>query len=158
MNKEKKKYLARNRKAFHDYHIEESFEAGIVLTGTETKSIRSGHLNISEGWVDTSVSNSVILRQVHVTPYEFGNIYNHDPIRPRSLLLNMREIATLQRGVERKGYSAIPLSVYLKGRWIKVNIALVKGKKQYDKRQAKKEKQDEKDAKRELKSSLRRNS
>lgn len=136
------KVLATNRKARHEYFIEETYECGIELKGTEVKSIRNGRLNLTDGYA--SVDNSeVFLKQVHISPYEQGNRFNVDPLRTRKLLLHKHEIRKLIGATTIKGYSLIPLSVYLKNGKVKVELALAKGKKLYDKRQdiAKKEAQ-----------------
>jgi len=127
------KTLALNRKARHNYFIEEVYEAGIELKGTEVKSIRAGKLNLAEGYA--SVDNTeVFLKQVHISPYEQGNIFNVDPLRPRKLLLHKQEIRKLIGLINQQGYSLVPLSVYLKRGKVKVSIGLAKGKKLYDKR------------------------
>lgn len=128
------KVLATNRKARHEYFIEETYECGIELKGTEVKSIRLGKLNLGEGYA--SVDNSeVFLKQVHISPYEQGNRFNVDPLRTRKLLLHKHEIRKLIGATTIKGYSLIPLSVYLKNGKVKIELALAKGKKLYDKRQ-----------------------
>ena len=128
------KVLATNRKAKHEYFIEETYECGIELKGTEVKSIRNGRLNLTDGYA--SVDNSeVFLKQVHISPYEQGNRFNVDPLRTRKLLLHKYEIRKLIGATTIKGYSLIPLSVYLKNGKVKVELALAKGKKLYDKRQ-----------------------
>ncbi|KXZ40248.1 SsrA-binding protein [Alkalithermobacter thermoalcaliphilus JW-YL-7 = DSM 7308] len=128
------KILAQNRKAKHNFFIEETYEAGIELKGTEVKSIRAGKVNLGEGFA--SIDNGeVFLKQVHVSPYEQGNIFNVDPLRTRKLLLHKHEIRKLIGAVKEKGYSLIPLSMYLKRGKVKVSIALAKGKKLYDKRE-----------------------
>lgn len=131
---EGKKILATNKKARHDYFIEEVYECGIELKGTEVKSIRAGRINLKEGFA--SVDNAeVFLKQVHISPYEQGNIHNVDPVRVRKLLLHKYEIRKLIGAIKEKGYSLVPLSVYLKRGKVKVEIGLAKGKKLYDKRQ-----------------------
>lgn len=128
------KTLATNRKARHEYFIEETYECGIELKGTEVKSIRQGKLNLTDGYA--SVDNSeVFLKQVHISPYEQGNRFNADPLRVRKLLLHKHEIRKLIGLTTIKGYSLIPLSVYLKNGKVKVELALAKGKKLHDKRQ-----------------------
>lgn len=128
------KTVATNKKARHDYFIEEAFEAGIELKGTEVKSIRMGKLNIKDGYA--RVENSeVFLYNVHISPYEKGNIFNVDPLRPRKLLLHKAEIRKLIGYVQQKGYALIPLSFYLKEGLIKVQLGVAIGKKTYDKRQ-----------------------
>ena len=128
------KTLATNRKARHEYFIEETYECGIELKGTEVKSIRQGKVNLTDGYA--SVDNSeVFLKQVHISPYEQGNRFNVDPLRTRKLLLHKYEIRKLIGATTIKGYSLIPLSVYLKNGKVKVELALAKGKKLHDKRQ-----------------------
>ena len=129
-----RKILAKNRKAYYEYFIEETYECGIELKGTEVKSIRQGKINITDGFA--SVDNSeVFLKQVHISPYEQGNRYNVDPLRIRKLLLHKHEIRKLIGATTVKGYSLIPLSVYLTRGKVKVELGLAKGKKLYDKRQ-----------------------
>ena len=128
------KIMARNQKAHHEYFIEEKFEAGIELSGTEVKSIRAGTLSLKEAWCQIK-DGELYIRQMHIAPYEQGNIFNKDPLRPRRLLMHKREIAHLFAKVKMEGYSIIPLSVYLKNSRVKLEIALCKGKKLYDKRQ-----------------------
>ena len=128
------KVIAQNRKARHDYFIEETYEAGIVLKGTEVKSIRGGKINLKDGYA--RVENSeVFLYNVHISPYEQGNIFNTDPIRIRKLLLHKREIRKLIGYVQQKGYSLIPLKAYLKNGKVKIELAVARGKAQYDKRE-----------------------
>lgn len=129
------KVVAKNREAQHEYFIEERFEAGIELTGTEVKSIRAGTLNLKDAWCAVK-DGELWLRQMHISPYEKGNIFNKDPLRPRRLLMHKREIMRLHSKVQQDGYSLIPLRVYLKKSRVKVEIALCKGKKLYDKRQS----------------------
>ena len=128
------KLIANNKKARHDYFVEDSFEAGIVLHGTEVKSLRQGHCSIKESFVDID-NGEVFIHQMHISPYEKGNIFNKDPLRVRKLLLHKYEIRKLIGKMNQKGYTLVPLSVYFKGSLIKVEIALAKGKKLYDKRQ-----------------------
>ena len=128
------KVIAQNRKARHDYFIEEVYETGIALKGTEVKSIRGGKINLKDGYA--RVENSeVFLYNVHISPYEQGNIFNTDPLRVRKLLLHKREIRKLIGYVQQKGYSLIPLRVYLKNGLVKVELAVARGKAKYDKRQ-----------------------
>lgn len=128
------KVLATNKKARHEFFIEETYECGIELKGTEVKSIRRGRVNLKEGYC--SVDNGeVFMKQVHISPYEQGNIFNVDPLRVRKLLLHKHEIRKLICATTVKGYSLVPLSMYLKNGRVKVEIALAKGKKLYDKRQ-----------------------
>jgi SsrA-binding protein len=129
-----KKIVAVNRKARHDYFILETFEAGISLTGTEVKSLRSGKVSMQDSYADVK-NGEVWIYNLHISPYEHGNIYNHDPKRPRKLLLNKDEIAYLVGKVKEKGLTLIPLSIYFNERgWAKVELGLAKGKKLYDKR------------------------
>ena len=127
------KIAARNQKAFHEYFIDEKFEAGIELTGTEVKSIRLGTLSLKEAWCQIK-DGQLYIRQMHIAPYEQGNIFNKDPLRPKKLLLHKSEIMKLLGAVQRDGCSIIPISMYLKHGRVKVEIALAKGKKLYDKR------------------------
>lgn len=130
----KVKVIAKNKKARHDYFIEETYEAGIALKGTEVKSIRLGMVNLKEGYAEVK-NGEVILYSVHVSPYEKGNVFNVDPIRPRKLLLHKREIRKLIGYINQKGYTLVPLQLYLNDRGlIKLQIGLAKGKKIYDKR------------------------
>lgn len=130
-----KKILARNRKAFHDYHIEETYESGMVLTGTEVKSIRAGRLNLKDSYA-TIEDGELWLHNMHISPYDQGNRFNHDPLRKRKLLMHRREINRLFGLTREKGYTLVPLEVYTKKGFIKVEIALASGKRQYDKRAA----------------------
>ena len=129
------KVLAQNRKAYHDYFVEEKFEAGIALAGTEVKSLRMGRLNLKDSYCAIK-GGEMLLQGMHISPYEKGNIFNKDPLRDRKLLLHRKEIDRLFGKVKQDGYSIIPLQVYLKGAYVKVEIGLCKGKKLYDKRQA----------------------
>ena len=131
---EGKKMLAENRAARHEYFVLETFEAGIELSGTEVKSIRLGTFNLKEAWCAVK-DGELWIRQMHISPYEQGNIFNKDPLRPRRLLLHKREIMRLYSKVKLEGNAIIPLSVYLKNSRVKVEIALCRGKKLYDKRQ-----------------------
>lgn len=129
-----KKILATNKKARHDYFIDEVYECGIELKGTEVKSIRQGRINLKEGYA--SVDNSeVFLKQVHISPYDQGNRFNVDPLRTRKLLLHKSEIRKLIGATTVKGYSLVPMSIYLKNGRVKLELGLAKGKKLYDKRQ-----------------------
>ena len=128
------KVAAVNRQARHEYLIEETFEAGIELFGTEVKSIRTGTLNLKDAWCQVR-NGELYIQQMHISPYEHGNIFNRDPLRPRRLLMHKREIMQLYGKVKQQGYALIPLRVYFKGSRVKVEIALAKGKKLYDKRQ-----------------------
>ncbi|SNT22373.1 SsrA-binding protein [Anaerovirgula multivorans] len=134
MGNEGRKILATNKKARHDYFIEETYEAGIELKGTEVKSIRQGKINIRDGYA--RVENSeVFLNNVHISPYEQGNIFNVDPLRVRKLLLHKREIRKLIGYVQQKGYTLVALSVYLSNGRVKIELGVARGKAEYDKRQ-----------------------
>ena len=134
MAKEPKKIIANNKKAFFDYFIEEKIEAGIELVGTEVKSLRMGKCSIKEAFVRIQ-DGEVYIYGMHISPYEKGNIFNKDPLRARKLLLHRQEIRKLQGQIAQKGYTLVPLNVYLKGSLMKVEIGLARGKKLYDKRQ-----------------------
>ena len=134
MAKESKKLIANNKKVYHDYFLLEKYEAGISLAGTEVKSLRMGKGSIKESFIRIE-NGEIILYGMHITPYEKGNIFNKDPLRPRRLLMHKREIMRLFQKVKLDGYAIIPISVYLKNSRVKVEIALCKGKKLYDKRQ-----------------------
>ena len=127
------KIMAKNQKARHEYFIDETFEAGIELVGTEVKSVRAGTLSLKEAWCQIK-DGEIFIKQMHVAPYEKGNIFNKDPLRPRRLLMHKREINRLYGKVKQDGFSIIPLSVYLKDSRVKVEIALCRGKNLYDKR------------------------
>ncbi|MDD6795677.1 MAG: SsrA-binding protein SmpB [Clostridiaceae bacterium] len=142
--------LAENRKARHDYFVEETIEAGIELVGTEVKSIRNGKCNLKDCYGDIN-NGEVFIRNMHISPYEQGNIFNVDPLRIRRLLLHKSEIFRLNGLVQRDGYALIPLSLYLKNGKVKVALGLCKGKKNYDKRDSLLEKAHKRDIDRELK-------
>lgn len=129
-----RRVLAQNRRARYDYHIEETFEAGISLLGTEVKSARAGRISLQDSHAVVH-KNGVWLYNMHIAPYEHGNRWNHEAKRPRQLLLHQREIDHLYGRTRQQGYTLVPLRVYLKGDWIKVQLAVAKGKKRYDKRQ-----------------------
>ena len=144
------KIIAKNAKAFHEYFVEERFEAGIELFGTEVKSIRLGTLNLKDAWCAVK-DGELWVRQMHISPYEQGNIFNKDPMRPRRLLMHKREIMRLYSKVKLDGYAIVPLSVYLKNSRVKLEIALCKGKKLYDKRQDIARKDQKREAEKEFK-------
>ena len=127
------KPVAQNRKARHEYFIEDTYECGIALVGTEVKSIRGGKVNLKDAYARVK-DNEMIVYGMHISPYEQGNIFNRDPFRPRKLLLHKREIMKLKRLAEADGYSLIPLQLYLKDGLVKLELAVAKGKKLYDKR------------------------
>ena len=139
------KVAAQNRKAHHDYFVEDHYEAGIELFGTEVKSIRMGNVNLKDAFC-TIKDGQMSVNGMHVSPYEKGNIFNREPRRPRRLLMHRREIAKLFAKIKQDGYTLIPLSLYFKGPRVKVEIGLCKGKKLYDKREA----AAQRDAKREM--------
>lgn len=131
--KKSEKIIADNRKARHDYFVIETFEAGVELFGTEVKSLRAGGVNLKDSYCDIDRGELFALG-VHISPYEQGNIFNRDPLRPKRLLMHKREIMRLAGLVSREGYTLVPLSLYLKGSLVKIAIGLCKGKKLYDKR------------------------
>ncbi|QHI70222.1 SsrA-binding protein SmpB [Tichowtungia aerotolerans] len=139
--------LASNRKAFRDYHVMDKLEAGIELCGTEVKSIRQGHLRVDEAYVQIK-NGQAELHQMTVQPYEHGNIFNHDPTRPRRLLMHKKEILRLESKISEKGLTLVPLKVYLKNGRVKVEIALCKGKDTVDKRETLKKKSADMEARR----------
>lgn len=135
MAKEKgSRLIANNKKAYHDYFIEEKYEAGISLAGTEVKSLRMGKCSIKESFVRIE-KGEVIVYGMHISPYEKGNIFNKDPLRPKKLLMHRYEINKITGKIAEKGYTLVPLRVYFKGSLVKVEIGLARGKKLYDKRQ-----------------------
>ncbi len=144
------KQIASNRKAFHEYFVLERYEAGIELFGTEVKSIRGGQVNLKDSYC-TVKDGELILRGVHISPYEQGNIFNRDPVRPRRLLMHKREIARLGARVAQDGVALIPLSLYLKDSLVKVELGLCKGKKLYDKRSSDADREARRDMERTLK-------
>ncbi len=143
------KVIAVNRKATHDYFIEDRFEAGIVLQGTEIKSVRKGHVQLKDSYI-SFINNEAFVKEMHISPYEYGNRFNHDETRVRKLLLHKLEIKKLQDKVKLKGYTVVPLSIYLSKGKAKMEIALAKGKDLHDKRNSEKEKT----AKREMEKAL----
>jgi SsrA-binding protein len=141
------KVVAQNKKAYHDYYIEETYEAGIVLQGTEIKSIRAGKVNLKDSYARIQ-NGEMHLLNMHVSPYEQGNRFNHDPLRQRKLLLHKREINKLFGETREAGYALIPLKIYLKNGFAKVLLGLAKGKKNYDKREVLKQKEAKRDIER----------
>lgn len=134
MTKDKSiKLIAQNKKAYHEYFINETFQAGICLVGTEVKSLRSGKCSLKESFIRIDKGEAFIYN-MHISPYEHGNIFNKDPLRTKKLLLHKKEINKLFGAVTREGYTIVPLRVYLSGSMVKVDIGLAKGKKNYDKR------------------------
>ncbi len=150
MAKEPRKLVANNKKARHDYFIEETYEAGIELHGTEVKSLRMGKCSIKESFIRIDKGEAYILN-MHISPYEKGNIFNKDPLRTKKLLLHKYEINKLAGQMAVKGYTLVPLEVYFKGSLIKLEIGLAKGKKLYDKRQAIAKKDQQREAQKEFK-------
>jgi len=141
------KIVAQNRKARHDFFIEESYEAGLVLQGTEVKALREGRANLKDGFARIK-DGEVFLEDVHISPYAYGNQFNHEPVRPRKLLLNRREINRLTGKVKERGYTLIPLAIYFAHGRAKVEIALARGKKLHDKRDTLRRKELEKEVER----------
>ena len=133
MEKKEFKTIAQNKKAYHDYFVEESLEAGIELCGTEVKSLRQGRVNLKDAWCSV-VNGEILINGMHISPYEQGNLFNRDPLRVRRLLMHRREIMRLYGLVKQAGYSLIPLSLYFKGSRVKVQVGLCKGKQLHDKR------------------------
>lgn len=146
------KIIAENRKARHDYIVEESFETGIVLKGTEVKSMRSGRINLKDSYAQIE-NGELFIHGMHISPYEHGNIFNVDPLRPRKLLMHKREIMRLYGKVKTDGLTLVPLKVYFERDKVKVELALVRGKKLYDKRES----EAQKSAKREMDRAIKEN-
>ena len=151
--KEPRKLVANNKKAYHDYFIDETYEAGIALHGTEVKSMRAGKCSIKESFIRIE-NGEVFVYGMHVSPYEKGNIFNKDPLRKRKLLLHKTEIRKLIGGSKEKGYTIVPLKVYFKGSYVKLEIGLARGKKLYDKRQSIAQKDQARQAERDFKVKL----
>lgn len=150
MAKEAKKLIANNKKAFHDYFIEDKYEAGIALAGTEVKSLRLGKCSVKEAFIRIE-NGEVYIYNMHISPYEKGNIFNKDPLRIKKLLLHRSEIRKMEGQIAQKGYTIVPLNVYFKGSLVKVEIGLAKGKKLYDKRDDIAKKDQKREAQREFK-------
>lgn len=153
MNREEMKTISRNKKAFHDYFILESFEAGIELKGTEVKSLRKGAVNLKDSWCSI-VKGEIFVNGMHISAYDKGNIFNVDPLRVRKLLMHKKEISKLYGQVKQEGISLIPISVYFKGSGVKVQVGLCKGKKLYDKRSVMAERSAKRDIERAFKEKL----
>ncbi|MBQ2692884.1 MAG: SsrA-binding protein SmpB [Clostridia bacterium] len=143
--------VARNKKAYHDYYVLESFEAGIELFGTEVKSVRQGKVNLKDAWCSIE-KGEIYVNGMHISPYEFGNIFNRDPMRKRRLLMHKREINRLYGQLKQQGLTLIPLSAYFNRGRLKIQVGLCKGKKNYDKRESIARKDAEREAARELRS------
>ncbi len=148
---ERDRDVAVNRRAYHDYFVDEKYEAGVVLTGSEVKSLRAGRCNLRDGFVRID-GHEAWLENVHISPYAEANLMNHEPMRPRKLLLHRKQIATLIGKVKQKGYTLIPLRVYFSRNHAKIEVGLARGKREYDKREA----IAERDAKREIARAMRR--
>ncbi len=147
--------LASNRRAFHEYHIHERFEAGIALTGTEVKAARAGKVQLKDGFVEFR-RGEAFLASIHISHYSHGNRENHEPERPRKLLLKRREISRLFGKTQTKGFTVVPLKLYLKGNRVKVELGLAQGKKLWDKRLATRERDLDREAREAMKTALRR--
>ncbi len=150
MGKDSIRQIAGNKKAFHDYFIEEQYEAGIALHGTEVKSIRMGHCSIKESYVRIEKGEAIIYG-MHISPYEKGNLFNRDPLRVRKLLLRRAELNKIGGKLQEQGYTLVPIAVYLKGNLVKLTIGLAKGKKLYDKRDSIAKKDQQREAERDFK-------
>ena len=144
--------VVKNRKAFHDYFIEDRFEAGLVLVGTEIKSIRQGKVQLKDAYI-TIIDNEAFVKGMHIAQYEQGNQFNHDETRERKLLLHRHEIAKLHKAMQQQGYTIVPLAMHLSKGRAKLETAMAKGKHLYDKRQVEKERSMKRDVQRELKES-----
>ena len=144
------KIVTTNRKAFHDYHIHETYEAGISLLGTEVKSLRAGSANLKESYVIIKDEEAFLLN-CHISPYSHGNIQNHEPLRTRKLLLHKKEISKLWGNISQKGFTLVPLKIYFKSGKVKIAIGLAKGKRQYEKRATIKEKEANREIERHMK-------
>ena len=149
--KNKENVIAKNPTAYHNYEILETYEAGLVLSGTEIKSIRAGKINLKDSYADINKDGEVFAHQVHISPYEQGNIYNKDPLRPKKLLLNRAEINKLVGAVTQKGYTLVPIDVHFSGNYVKMLLGVGKGKKLFDKREDLKKKEDERKIERYMK-------
>ena len=134
-NEKSERLIAQNKKAYHDYFIDETYQAGISLSGTEVKSMRAGRCNLKESFIRIE-GNSAFIEGMHVSPYSHGNIHNLDPVRKRRLLLHRKEINKLRASVTQEGYTIVPVKIYFSRCYVKLDIALAKGKKLYDKREA----------------------
>ncbi len=148
------KSIAQNRKAFHDYFVEEKYEAGIALFGTEVKSLRAGQVNLKDSYCEIR-AGELWATGIHISPYEKGNIFNRDPLRDKKLLMHRREILKLHELVSRKGYTLVPLSLYFSGSNVKVELGVCRGKKLYDKRETDAKKQAGRDMARAVKEGAR---
>lgn len=147
MDNNAKRLIASNKKAYHDYFVDETYEAGIELCGTEVKSLRQGAVNMKDSFCIIK-DGEIVVHGMHISPYEKGNIFNRQPYRDRKLLMHEKEILKLFGQVGQKGYSVIPLSMYFRGKWVKVEIGLCRGKKLYDKRDTEAKKSAQRDIER----------
>ena len=145
--------IAQNKKAYHDYFIEETFQAGISLAGTEVKSLRAARCNLKESYIRID-GNEAFIEGMHISPYSHGNIHNLDPVRRRRLLLNRREINKLCAAISQEGYTIVPVKIYFSRSYVKLDIALAKGKKLYDKREVIAKKTQERDAAKEFRQKI----
>ena len=148
--KKTQKIIAQNKKAWHDYFVDETYEAGVALTGTEIKSVRAGAVNLKDSYCSFE-GGEMFAVGVHISPYEQGNRFNHEPMRDKKLLMHRKEILKLQGRVQQKGFSVIPLSLYFAGSYVKMEIGLCRGKKLYDKRESDAERQADRTMERHLK-------
>ncbi len=146
-NRSGKKTIASNRKAYHDFFVDETYEAGIVLSGTEVKSLRAGQVNLKDSYCFID-NGEIFATGIHISPYEKGNIFNRDPLRDRKLLMHKREIMKIKGLVGQQGYTLVPLSLYFSGSNVKLEVGLCKGKKLYDKREDAAKKQADRDIER----------
>ncbi|MBO7245268.1 MAG: SsrA-binding protein SmpB [Clostridia bacterium] len=147
MSNNSKRMIATNKKAYHDFFVDETYEAGIELCGTEVKSLRQGAVNMKDSFCIIK-NGEIVVHGMHISPYEKGNIFNRQPYRDRKLLMHKKEILKLFGQVGQKGYSVIPLSMYFVGKWVKVEIGLCRGKKLYDKRETEAKKTAQRDIER----------
>lgn len=150
MGKDTIRQIANNKKAYYDYFIEDEYEAGIALHGTEVKSLRMGHCSVKESYIRVE-NGEVFVYGMHISPYEKGNLFNRDPLRVRKLLMNRYEINKIGGKLQQKGYTLVPLSVYLKGNLVKVRVGVARGKKLYDKRESIAKKDQRREAEKEFK-------
>lgn len=146
-----KKVIAQNKKAYHDYFVDERYEAGIALFGTEVKSLRKGAVNLKDSYCSIQ-GGEIFVHGMHISPYEFGNIFNREPLRDRKLLMHRREIMKLNGALTQKGLTLIPLSLYFSGPYVKVELGLCRGKKLYDKRASIAEAESDREIERRMKS------
>ena len=153
MKNKKEMLIAQNKKAYHDYFVDETFQAGISLAGTEVKSLRAGRCNLKESYIRID-GNEAFIEGMHISPYSHGNIHNLEPVRRRRLLLHRREINKLRAAISQEGYTIVPLRIYFSRSYVKLDIALAKGKKLYDKREAIAKKTQERDAAKEFREKI----